>query len=656
MTAEPSDGVAAPPDGPGQLLGGAPPPAAPGAPDHLAVRATPAPTSRRAARLAARNEAVIGSDPPGLVVNSPAGAPGVSGTRGRTPYQAASGGASAPAQASGYASAPPNGPVLDLDALARSAGGYGEPATGGDPRTIGDLTVGQATTPIRRRRPVSLPESFDVPDEPAPAEPEAEQATMPLRTQSRSAKTSALRLRGRSARAGHTGALPVAPPQVSAPPTGAIPFAAAPTARPAPKSPFGPVLPADDGWSPFERPSSPPAPALSGRSFGPVAEADRPESDRAESDRPESDRAEADRPGSSGSGAGPASSGPGGSPSGAEEPLGGSPVEPAVTRTEHLAGTDRPPSRRSRRRGGAEGADRAAPEAVDVRPTSAPKPKPGATEPQRRSRAGRNLPMAILVGVGLAGLVLASLVIRKEAFVGVVSAAAVIAVWELAGALSAKHITVPVIPLAVGSVGMLVSAFVAGEDGLLVSFALTSFGVLLWRIIDGARDAARDVAASVFAAAYVPFLAGFTMLMLAAPDGAHRVIVFILVTVASDIGGYTSGVLFGKHPMAPTVSPHKSWEGFLGSALTCMLAGTLGVLFLLGGVWWAGTAAGAAAVVTATIGDLSESLLKRDLGIKDMGNLLPGHGGMLDRIDSLLITAPAVYVLLSLLVPIPLSS
>jgi phosphatidate cytidylyltransferase len=260
--------------------------------------------------------------------------------------------------------------------------------------------------------------------------------------------------------------------------------------------------------------------------------------------------------------------------------------------------------------------------------------------------------MAIMVGVGLAVLVLASLLIRKEAFVGVVSVAAVIAVWELAGAFAAKQITVPVIPLAVGAVGMLVSAFVAGEDGLLVSFALTSFGVLLWRIIDGADGAARDVAASVFSAAYVPFLAGFTMLMLAAPDGARRVIVYVLVTVASDIGGYASGVLFGKHPMAPTVSPHKSWEGFAGSAVACMLAGTLGVLFLLHGVWWAGVAAGAAAVGTATIGDLSESLLKRDLGIKDMGNLLPGHGGVLDRIDSLLLTAPVVYVLLSLLVPV----
>ncbi|HEX2806473.1 MAG TPA: phosphatidate cytidylyltransferase [Kineosporiaceae bacterium] len=309
-------------------------------------------------------------------------------------------------------------------------------------------------------------------------------------------------------------------------------------------------------------------------------------------------------------------------------------VMPAVERADHPAGRR---SRRGSRSGAAE-------------------PVPGGSGPAdpeqpRRRGAGRNLPLAILIGAVLGGLVLASLLIRKEAFVGLVSAAAVIAVWELAGALSVKEITVPVIPLAVGSLGMLVSAFVAGEDGLLVSFALTAFGVLLWRVIDGADGAARDVAASVFTAAYIPFLAGFTILMVAAPDGPHRVIVYFLVTVASDIGGYTSGVLFGRHPMAPTVSPKKSWEGFAGSAITCIVVGVLGVVLLLHGPWWAGTAVGAAAVITATLGDLAESLIKRDLGIKDMGNLLPGHGGMMDRIDSLLLTAPVVYVLLSLLVP-----
>ena len=157
--------------------------------------------------------------------------------------------------------------------------------------------------------------------------------------------------------------------------------------------------------------------------------------------------------------------------------------------------------------------------------------------------------------------------------------------------------------------------------------------------------------AGIFAALYVPFLAGFALLMARAEDGAERVVVFVLVTVASDIGGYAAGVILGRHPMAPSVSPKKSWEGFLGSAGACAVVGALSVALLLAGPWWAGVVIGLAAVLTATLGDLGESMIKRDLGIKDMGSLLPGHGGVLDRLDSLLPTAPVVYLLLALLVP-----
>jgi phosphatidate cytidylyltransferase len=150
----------------------------------------------------------------------------------------------------------------------------------------------------------------------------------------------------------------------------------------------------------------------------------------------------------------------------------------------------------------------------------------------------------------------------------------------------------------------------------------------------------------------VPFLAGFAMLMLAAPDGPYRVIVFVAVTVANDVGGYASGVLFGRHPMAPSISPKKSWEGLAGSVVLCMLVGAVTVRFLLDGSLLAGVAVGVAAAFTATLGDLSESLVKRDLGIKDMGSWLPGHGGIMDRLDSLLPTAPAVALLLMLLVPV----
>ena len=139
--------------------------------------------------------------------------------------------------------------------------------------------------------------------------------------------------------------------------------------------------------------------------------------------------------------------------------------------------------------------------------------------------------------------------------------------------------------------------------------------------------------------------------MLKEPDGAERVFVFMIVTICSDVGGYAVGVVAGKHPMAPSVSPKKSWEGAAGSAVACVIGGVATVMLLLGGPWWAGAIVGLAVVVSATVGDLTESTIKRDLGIKDMGSILPGHGGFMDRLDSLLLSAPVVWALLAVLVP-----
>ena len=150
----------------------------------------------------------------------------------------------------------------------------------------------------------------------------------------------------------------------------------------------------------------------------------------------------------------------------------------------------------------------------------------------------------------------------------------------------------------------------------------------------------------------VALLAGFAVLLLVPDDGATRVILFIATVVGNDVGGYAAGVLFGKHPMAPTVSPKKSWEGMAGSVLACIVVATPIVTLLLDGPWWGGVAFGAALAVSATLGDLGESLIKRDLGIKDMGNLLPGHGGLMDRMDSLLPSAAVAYLLLSWVAPV----
>jgi phosphatidate cytidylyltransferase len=280
-----------------------------------------------------------------------------------------------------------------------------------------------------------------------------------------------------------------------------------------------------------------------------------------------------------------------------------------------------------------------------------PVPMQAVPPPERRSRAGRNLPAAIAVGLALGAVVLLSLYLWKAAFVGVVVVAIVLAAWELTNAFGSGRIRVPVVPLAVGSVAILVSAYAGGSEAMVVALALTVFAMMLWRSPENPKGYVRDVTAATFAALYLPFLAGFAVLLLRPDDGANRVVVFIVLTVLSDVGGYVAGVLFGKHPMAPTVSPKKSWEGFAGSALFCAAGGAVLLPTLLDGQIWQGVVCGLAVMVSATLGDLGESMIKRDLGIKDMGSLLPGHGGIMDRLDSLLPAAPVTFLLLSWLVP-----
>ncbi|MGW7686903.1 phosphatidate cytidylyltransferase [Kribbella sp. NPDC054772] len=280
---------------------------------------------------------------------------------------------------------------------------------------------------------------------------------------------------------------------------------------------------------------------------------------------------------------------------------------------------------------------------MGVESTPAPSPSP--------SRAGRNLPAAIAVGVGLGALIIGSLYWQKVLFVVVVLATVLVAVDEMMKALRTGGAVIPRIPLFVGTAAMLVAAYFGGPMALLVALAGTVLGTLFWRMPGGSVGFVRDTSAGVFLIGYVPLLAGFAVLLVQPEaDGPQRVTTFFLVTVASDVGGYAAGVLFGKHPMAPTISPKKSWEGFAGSTLACIGAGIGSVVLLLDGNWWVGAIVGAVAVVTATVGDLAESMIKRDLGIKDMSNLLPGHGGVMDRLDSLLATAPAVWLVLHLLV------
>lgn len=264
------------------------------------------------------------------------------------------------------------------------------------------------------------------------------------------------------------------------------------------------------------------------------------------------------------------------------------------------------------------------------------------------ARGGRNLPVAIAVGLGLLAVVGGSLYFRKEVFIGLAILAIGAALWELARAFERRDVRIPLLPLWVGTAGMLVSTYTAGAEALMVSFILTVAGLVVWRVVDGGGiGAVRDAAAGVFAAAYLPLMAGFVMLMLAADNGREQVLLFILLAVASDVGGFFAGVRFGKHPLAPSVSPKKSWEGLAGSFALALAVGLVGSVFVLQINPAIGLTLGFLTPLTATLGDLAESMIKRDLELKDMGSLLPGHGGVLDRLDSMLLTAPFVYLLFS---------
>ncbi|WP_439654165.1 phosphatidate cytidylyltransferase [Streptacidiphilus melanogenes] len=274
-------------------------------------------------------------------------------------------------------------------------------------------------------------------------------------------------------------------------------------------------------------------------------------------------------------------------------------------------------------------------------------PAPKAAE-KSAPKAGRDLRAAVGVGLGLGAVILASLFVVKWLFVGVVVAAVSVGMWELTTRLTeAKGIRVPLIPLLVGGAAMEVAAYLGGPEAAVVALALTSLAVLVWRMTEPPENYLRDVTAGIFTAFYVPFLATFVMLMLAAHDGPQRVALFLVLTICSDTGAYAAGSRFGKHKLAPRISPGKTREGLAGGVLLCMIAGAAGMqLMITDGSWWQGLVLGACVAVSATLGDLGESMIKRDLGIKDMGTLLPGHGGIMDRLDSLLPTAPVVWLVL----------
>lgn len=280
-----------------------------------------------------------------------------------------------------------------------------------------------------------------------------------------------------------------------------------------------------------------------------------------------------------------------------------------------------------------------------------PDPEP-ASDPQggsadQRHRAGRDLPAAIAVGGGLAAVVLASLLVWRPAFLAVIAAAVCVGTWEMARAVRASGARPPLAPLLAGGVAMTVAAWFGGPAGLSLGLLLTALAIVVWRLGAGPAGYQRDVSAATLILVYVPFLGGFAAMLGAADDGQWRVLVMLAVVVLTDTGGYVAGVFFGRHALAPAISPKKSWEGLAGSLLAAAAGGAVGLALGFGVDWWWGAVVGLLVAAAAVLGDLAESLLKRDLQIKDMSGLLPGHGGVMDRVDSILFAAPAAYLLLS---------
>lgn len=277
-----------------------------------------------------------------------------------------------------------------------------------------------------------------------------------------------------------------------------------------------------------------------------------------------------------------------------------------------------------------------------------------ATNERIEARVGRNLPMAILFGLVAGAVALACLIFIKEIFLLLATAALALAALELAQAFRGAGRRVARTPAIIAAAVIVPAAYFLHAPGQLVVLGCGLALVWIWRLVEALRPAGRagmrtllrDLGAAALVQVYVAFLGSFTMLVLSADRGQWWLLAFLILVIAVDTGAYASGLLFGKHPMAPTISPKKTWEGFAGAAVVSVVAGIILSVFMIGQSWWMGVVFGLVLLITATIGDLTESLIKRDLGIKDMSSWLPGHGGILDRLDSMLPSAAATYALL----------
>jgi phosphatidate cytidylyltransferase len=263
-------------------------------------------------------------------------------------------------------------------------------------------------------------------------------------------------------------------------------------------------------------------------------------------------------------------------------------------------------------------------------------------------KAGRKLLPSIAVGLSLIGLVGFTLSYQRAIFAIVVAIAVILGARELVRAFAARSIVVSFNGLTVASIGLSYAAWVGGVAGLAIATAIAIPLLLIRALLQGPEGFVAKATATSFSLLYLPFLAGFLILLARPSTGFQRVMTFMVLVGCNDTFGYIVGVLLGKHPLVSKISPKKTWEGLAGSLLFTMIGGALAFEYIMDMHWWIGLIVGLMIVFTATCGDLIESAMKRDLSLKDMGTLLPGHGGMLDRLDSVVLSAPAMWLALEL--------
>jgi phosphatidate cytidylyltransferase len=273
----------------------------------------------------------------------------------------------------------------------------------------------------------------------------------------------------------------------------------------------------------------------------------------------------------------------------------------------------------------------------------------GTREVPEERPGGRNLWLATLVGVVLFVGTVGTARYSELALTAFVYLLCIAAYPEWKRALARQGRIISLLPITAATIGIGVSTWFNGREGLIIGVLVGCGGIIAWRLVDDwIENTLHDALASILTIVWIPFLASFVVLMEQAQDGWMRVAIFVVAVVGNDTGGLFVGMLLGQHKMAPRISPKKTWEGAAGGLVFAVVLASAGAFVLLDHRWWVGTAVGAASVVGAVFGDLAESAMKRDIDIKDMSGVLPGHGGVLDRVDSMLVAAPAAFVVFAL--------